>query len=114
MFLRSKLNENASYVQLTDGGHFENLALYELIRRRARLIIVCDAGADSDFQFTDLANAMEKVRTDFGTLINCKCKDLQKLVPRASKKSDNIPCAERGYLMSDIIYPDNSKINWIT
>lgn len=109
MFLRSQLNENAGYVQLTDGGHFENLAFYELIRRRARLIIVCDAGADPDLQFTDLANAMEKVRTDFGTLINCNCEGLQKLVPCASKASDNIACAVRGYLISEAIYPDNSK-----
>lgn len=111
LLLRQNLNENNSYIELTDGGHFENLALYELIRRRTRLIIVCDAGADAEFQFSDLANAIEKVRVDFGTLILCDCEDLQPLVPRAKDKAadDDIKCAKRGYLMSRIIYPDNSE-----
>ncbi len=110
VFFRSRLNERAHYVQLTDGGHFENLALYELIRRRARLIMVCDGGADPDFQFTDLANAMEKARVDFGTLILCDCEDLQPLVPRGKGVADDaIQCAERGYIMCTIVYPDNSR-----
>jgi len=51
---------------LTDGGHFENTAAYELIRRRVPLIIVSDAGQDVDYAFNDLANLVERVRTDFG------------------------------------------------
>ncbi len=111
MFLRSRLNEEGDFVQLTDGGHFENLALYELIRRRTRLIVLCDGGADPDYQFTDFANAVEKVRVDFGTLILCDCKNLQTLVPRRKTDAadDAIPCAERGYIMCTIIYPDNSQ-----
>jgi hypothetical protein len=54
------------YVYLSDGGHFENLGLYEMVRRRCRYIIVCDAGADPDYGFEDLANAVRKVRIDFG------------------------------------------------
>ncbi|HHJ15472.1 MAG TPA: hypothetical protein ENJ80_02125 [Gammaproteobacteria bacterium] len=113
ILLRSRLNETRPFIQLTDGGHFENLALYELIRRHARLIVVCDGGADPDFQFGDLANAIEKIRVDFGTLILCDCEDLQPLVPRkkagAKVADDTIECAERGYIMSTIIYPDNSQ-----
>lgn len=113
IFFRSRLNEEGDFVQLTDGGHFENLALYELIRRRTRLIVLCDGGADPDYQFTDFANAVEKVRVDFGTLILCDCEDLQALVPRcktdADTADDAIPCAERGYIMCPIIYPDNSQ-----
>lgn len=110
MFTRWKLNEKASYVELSDGGHFENLALYELIRRRARLIIVCDAGADPNFQFSDLANAVEKARVDFGTLILSNCDDLKTLVPHEqSSDKDAIKSADRGYIKSTIIYPDNSR-----
>ena len=43
-----------AYVHLSDGGHFENLALYELIRRHCRYIIVSDAGEDQELAFTDL------------------------------------------------------------
>ena len=40
------LTEKDSRIHLADGGHFENLGLYELLRRRCRYIIVSDAGAD--------------------------------------------------------------------
>ncbi len=54
---------------LSDGGHFENTACYELIRRRVPLIICSDAGQDPHYQFADLANLVRKARTDFGAEI---------------------------------------------
>ena len=57
--------ESHKWLQLSDGGHFENLALYELIRRRTRLIVVSDAGADPDYAFADLCNAILRVGEDF-------------------------------------------------
>ncbi len=59
-------NSERNFVYLSDGGHFENLGLYELVRRRCRYIIVCDAGADPALTFEDLGNAIEKCRADFG------------------------------------------------
>ncbi|HEX7315913.1 MAG TPA: patatin-like phospholipase family protein [Pyrinomonadaceae bacterium] len=58
------------YVYLTDGGHFENLALYEMVLRRCRLIVLSDAAEDSRFQFNDLGNAVRKVRIDLGVPID--------------------------------------------
>ena len=59
------LTDNRShFVYLSDGGHFENLGLYELVRRRCRLIVVSDCGADAAFTFDDLANAQRKCATD--------------------------------------------------
>lgn len=55
-----------SYVYLSDGAHFDNLALYEMALRRCRYIVVSDAGADPDFSFEDLGNAIRKIRTDLG------------------------------------------------
>jgi hypothetical protein len=54
----------ANFVYLSDGGHFENLGVYELVRRRCRLIVVVDAGADGQFSFEDLGNAIRKCGTD--------------------------------------------------
>jgi len=54
---------------LSDGGHFENLGAYELIRRRLPLIVVIDAGADPDYDFEDLANLVRKARLDFSAEI---------------------------------------------
>jgi uncharacterized membrane protein len=61
-----RTNDTGRYIQLSDGAHFENLALYEMVMRRCHRIIVIDAGADPDFQFEDLANAIRKIRIDLG------------------------------------------------
>ncbi|MBK8762648.1 MAG: hypothetical protein IPM03_19945 [Sulfuritalea sp.] len=55
-----------SYVYLSDGGHFENLGLYEMVRRRCRKILVVDATADPAFEYGDLQDAMRKIRIDLG------------------------------------------------
>jgi hypothetical protein len=70
-------DQQRAYVYLSDGGHFENLAVYELIRRRCRLIVACDADADGAYQFTDLLSLVEKARTDFGVRIEIKYQDIQ-------------------------------------
>lgn len=57
------------WIELTDGGHFENLGLYEMILRRCKNIIVVDAGADPDCQFEDLGNALRKIEIDLGVPI---------------------------------------------
>lgn len=54
------------YVNLSDGGHFDNLGLYEVVLRRCRYIVVCDAGCDPDAKLGDLGNAIRKIRIDFG------------------------------------------------
>ena len=53
-------------IYLSDGGHFENLAVYEMIRRRCRFIVVSDAGADPNCDFTDLGNLVRKAKIDLG------------------------------------------------
>jgi hypothetical protein len=57
------------YVYLSDGGHFENLGLWSMVLRRCRRIFVCDAGADPDYTFDDLANAVRLIRIDHGVPI---------------------------------------------
>ncbi len=65
---------------LSDGGHFENTACYELIRRRVPMIFCSDAGQDPNYQFEDLANLVRKARTDFGAEIEIvhRADDLKK------------------------------------
>jgi len=52
------------YVYLSDGGHFENLGLYEMVLRRCHCILVVDAGCDPHLTFEDLGNAIRKIRID--------------------------------------------------
>ncbi len=54
------------YAYLSDGGHFENLGLYEMVARRCRYIVVSDAGCDRAYTFDDLGAAIRKIRIDFG------------------------------------------------
>jgi GNAT superfamily N-acetyltransferase len=66
---RSRANARARNLLLSDGNHFENFGLYELIRRHVRYIIVSDCGADPEVAFDDLANVLRRVREDFGVEI---------------------------------------------
>lgn len=60
------LTEDSETVYLTDGGHIENLGIYELLRRRCKLIIAVDAEADPDMSFGSLVNLQRYARIDFG------------------------------------------------
>jgi hypothetical protein len=62
--------DDRPYVYLSDGGHFENLGLYEMVRRRCRFIVVVDAGCDPKFGFEDLGNAVRKIYIDLGVAID--------------------------------------------
>ncbi len=62
-------NNQSEYVYLSDGGHFENLALYEMILRGCRSIVVLDSGCDETFTYEDLGNALRKIRIDMNVPI---------------------------------------------
>jgi hypothetical protein len=68
--LLGRTDAEGSYVNLSDGGHFDNLGLYEAVLRRCRLIVVSDAGADPKASLGDLGNALRKIRIDFGIRID--------------------------------------------
>jgi Patatin-like phospholipase len=59
-------DDRFKWIELTDGGHFENLGLYEMVMRRCHSIIVVDADADPDYEFEDLGNAIRKIQIDLG------------------------------------------------
>jgi hypothetical protein len=61
--------EKRRFVYLSDGGHFENLGLYELVRRECDFIVAIDASADPEHSFGDLASALRRCRIDFGVEI---------------------------------------------
>jgi hypothetical protein len=63
-------DEKSKFVNVSDGGHFENLGVYELIRRRCKVIIVSDAECDESLQFGSLGNLVRICETDFGAKID--------------------------------------------
>ena len=93
--LTGSTNDDGAEVYLSDGGHFDNLGVYELVRRRCRLIISVDAGADPDYVCGDLASVVEKCRVDFRT-------DIKIDVSHAGRNAD-VP-----FFRGDIYYPGDA------
>ncbi|QHI97572.1 hypothetical protein GT347_05965 [Xylophilus rhododendri] len=58
--------EDEDFVYLSDGGHFDNLGLFEMVRRRCRRIVVVDATCDGRYQWADLLDVVRKIRVDLG------------------------------------------------
>ena len=71
-------NASRSFVNVSDGGHVENLGLYELLHRRCKFIIASDAEADPDHQFSSLARVIRFARIDWGFDIDIDLDDLAK------------------------------------
>ncbi len=75
--LFGKTQHDSPFVYLSDGGHFENLGIYELVRRRCATIVAVDAGEDGNSRFEDLGNAIRKCYADFGVVIDIHAEDLK-------------------------------------
>ena len=99
---------NSGYLQLTDGGHFDNTGLYELLRRGLDLIVLSDAGADGDYRYDDLANAIERARADFGVGISFRDGYGLDQVSPGTDGNDSfgtrLDMARRGYAVANIRY----------
>ena len=93
----SLTNEDRPFVNLSDGGHFDNLGLYELVRRRCRYIVVIDAECDPNYTFSSLAQAIRMVRIDFNVNIDI---DVQKLAPIPGERF-----ARGHWALGKIFYP---------
>jgi hypothetical protein len=73
------------YVYVTDGGHWENLGLVELVRRRTRWIFCLDASGDRADSFTTLEEAVVMARMECGAEIDIDPKPLKRVDGRLPK-----------------------------
>ena len=109
-------HEDDWFLELSDGGHFENLGLYELVRRRPRLIIVCDGAQDPDFAFEDLQCAQRRVTADFGATVKLTVAELERLIPYKTDHrfpESDLRLAENGYIVGTIRYADEQTATLI-
>jgi hypothetical protein len=110
---RLDADRSRGFVQLADGGHFENLGLYELVRRRLDLIVCSDAGQDKDYVFEDLGIAVERLRVDFGTNVEFRFPDhgpahlLPGSIADGGKWAERYELAKRGFAIAEIRYPES-------
>ncbi len=104
--------ENEAFIELSDGGHFENLGIYELIRRKTKLILLSDAAEDSQFSFSDFQNAIRRIEADFNVRLDCHDPELgpDKLLPvRKEEYPQDARFSERGYMVVKIHYLDDNE-----
>jgi hypothetical protein len=80
------MRESSGTIYLTDGGHIENLGIYELLRRRCELIIAVDAEADPEMSFRSLVALQRYARIDLGVLIDLPWAEIRDATRDASKE----------------------------
>lgn len=71
------MSENKAWLNLSDGGHIENMAVYELLRRRCKFIICVDGEADPEFSFGGLMTLVRHAQIDFGVRIEPALDDIR-------------------------------------
>ncbi|MBM2826596.1 MAG: Patatin-like phospholipase, partial [Dehalococcoidia bacterium] len=95
-----KASGSDPYVYLSDGGHFDNSGIYELIRRRCRYIIAVDGSgepSDKEARFGTIGIVSRLVRIDFGVDIQM---DLNLMEPDKEKGH-----TKSHYALGRIVYP---------
>ncbi|PWC54602.1 patatin-like phospholipase family protein [Azospirillum sp. TSO22-1] len=102
--LAGQADERGPYVYLSDGGHFDNLGIYEMVRRRCRLILVSDAGCDPACGFEDLGNAVRKCMIDQNVGI-----EFQPVRIAARGKDDKADKDAVAFAVGTIRYPEGGK-----
>jgi hypothetical protein len=71
------LHESASSINVSDGGHIENLGAYELIRRKLKFIVCIDGAMDGAMDCADLNRLQRLVAIDFGYHLHFDAADLK-------------------------------------
>jgi hypothetical protein len=107
------LNERRKSVYLTDGGHIENLGIYELLRRRCRVIIAVDAEADPQMAFESFNTLERYALIDMGIRIDLPWQKIADESLATSKAIDDKGDAPKDKgphcAIGEIAYPNDRK-----
>jgi hypothetical protein len=87
--LLGRLNECYKSIYLTDGGHIENLGVYELLKRQCRVIIAVDAEADPEMAFGSFNTLVRYARIDLGLEIDLPWQQVATKTLAAGKAIDD-------------------------
>jgi hypothetical protein len=79
------MHEKSNYLNISDGGHIENLALYEMLRRRCKFIVVVDGGMEPGMECADLMLAQRYAEIDLGIDLDLDVADLALNAERRSR-----------------------------
>lgn len=92
-------DEDSGFLQISDGGHFDNSALYELFRREVSFILFVDAGGDPGYKFENLINALRRSQEDFPGL------EFEPVAPGGTLALDAMVAR------TEVAYPDKRKVS---
>lgn len=70
-------DEHGAFLNISDGGHIENLGVYELLKRRCRFIVAVDGENDPTMTFHALTNLQRLAYIDFGIVLDLNLDDLR-------------------------------------
>lgn len=111
--LFGKLTEDRKSVYLTDGGHIENLGVYELLRRRCKVIIAIDAEADPQMAFASFNTLERYALIDLGVRIDLPWQaiaDISLTTGKAIDNNNNAPKNDGPHCaIGEITYPGDRK-----
>jgi len=96
-----QLSEDKAWLNLSDGGHIENTAVYELLRRRCKYMIGVDGGADPEFTFKGLMTLARHAQIDFGIRIESSLGELKPDAETGSSRVHAVLCR--------VHYPDEGR-----
>jgi hypothetical protein len=102
----------SSFLELTDGGHFENLGLYELVRRQLEIILIVDGEEDPSISLASLVSAAHRIEQDFGaylSLIAGKGPERLVMYPADKGYPAGVRYAEAPFLVGELIYNNGKR-----
>lgn len=113
------MSRDARRIYVTDGGHYENLGLIELLRRRCTVIYCFDASGDPPHSFTTLAQTLALARTELGVDIPADPGTLREHVDGFDVAANGgsapgtvgiRPQAKRSHAVIPFVYPPDAKV----
>lgn len=110
MEMFGQLHEKSNQLYLSDGGHIENLGIYQLLKRGCQLIVAIDAEADPAMTFSSFLKMEQFARIDLGIRIDlpwheiASADPLHHWWPMGARRGMRPHCA-----VGKITYPDLSE-----
>jgi hypothetical protein len=109
---RAGYRSTSTFVELTDGGHFDNSGIYELARRKCAVILAIDGEEDPGMALPALYSVAQRVREDFDAEIKLDGV-LDELIPEKGKGyPEGVSFVTRPYFVAPIKY-DGGRSNGV-
>jgi len=97
------MSEERQWLNLSDGGHLENMGVYELLRRRCKFIICVDGEADPEATFVGFMTMVRHAQIDFGIVIDAKLDEL--------RPTESHPYGRSHATLCRVHYPGDDEAN---